>query len=106
MRHQGFLLPRLTVGEARDLGLCLIRVGLLVPIRDSTADIVFQGRALHTPVEEQRPEVLAAEQVKVELVDSSGVEVEDIKEEMVVCWNMTADWFLPNGRPAMQQQQP
>ena len=106
MRHQRFLPSRLTVGEARDLGPCLIRVGLLVPIRDGTTDIVFQGRALHTPVEEQRPEVLAAEQVKVELVDSSGAEVEVVEDEMVVRWNMTADWFLPNGRPAVQQQQP
>ena len=91
MQHQGFLPPRLTVGEARDLGPCLIRVGLLVPIRDDTTDIVFQGWALHTPVEEQRLEVLAAEQVKVELVDSSGAEVKDVEEEMVVRWNMIAD---------------
>ena len=91
MRHQGFFPPRLTVGEARDLGPCLIRVGLLVPARDGTADIVFQGRALHTSVEEQQPEVLAAKQVKVELVDSSGAKVEDAEEEMVVRRNMTTN---------------
>ena len=41
--HQGFFPPRLTISEARDLSPQLIRVGLLVPVRDGSADTVFQG---------------------------------------------------------------
>ncbi|KAK9986298.1 hypothetical protein SO802_031249 [Lithocarpus litseifolius] len=59
VRHQGFFPPRLTVGEARDLGPCLIRVSSLVLARDKSVDTIFQGRAVYTPVEEQRTEVPA-----------------------------------------------
>lgn len=58
------------------LGPQLIRVGLLVPVRDGLVDSVFQGRAIHTPVEEPRLEVQAANQVEVESVDSLGVKAE------------------------------
>ena len=58
------------------LGPQLIRVGLLVPVRDGSVDSVFQGRAIHTPVEEPRLEVQDANQVKVESVDSLGVKAE------------------------------
>ena len=65
VRHRGFFPPRLTIGEARDLGLRLIRVGLLVPTRDGSTDTIFQGRAVHTPVEEQHIEAPTAEQEEV-----------------------------------------
>lgn len=68
----------------------MIRVGLLVPIRDESMDTIFQGRAVHTSVEEQRAKVLATEQVEVELVDSSGVEAKNTDDEMVVRRTMTA----------------
>ena len=65
VRHRGFFPPRLTIGEAWDLGPRLIRVGLLVPTRDGSADTIFQGRAVHTPVEEQHIEAPTAEQEEV-----------------------------------------
>lgn len=55
-----------------------------MPAREESANTVFQGRALHTTVEEQRVEVSATEQAEVELVDSSGAKAEDTKDEMVV----------------------
>ena len=97
VQDQGFFPSRLTVGEARDLGSHLIRVGSLVPVRDELADTVFQGRALHMPVEEQRAKVLATEQAKAESVDSSSAKAMDTKDEMVVRRNMMANWFLPDG---------
>ena len=52
VRHRGFLPPGLTVGEARDLGPRLIRLGSLLPVRDESTDSVFQGRVEHIPVEQ------------------------------------------------------
>ena len=106
MRHRGFFPPRLTVGEAWDLGPRLIRVDSLVPTRDKSADTVFQGQVVHTSVKEQRIEVPTTKQVKVESIDSSSAKVENAEDEMVVQRNMTADIFLPGGRPATQQQLP
>ena len=99
IRNRDFFSPRLTIGEAQDLDPRLIRVGSLVPASDGSANTVFQGRAVHT-VEEQRTKAPVAEQVEVELVDSSSVEAKNAKDEMVVRRTMTADRFLLGGRPA------
>ena len=95
VRYQGFFPLRLTVGEARELGPHLIRVGSLVPARDGSVNTFFQSRAMHTLGEEQRAEVLAIEQVEVKSVDSSGAKAENAEDEMVVRRTMTADRFLP-----------
>ena len=105
MRHRGFFSLRLIVGEAQDLSFRLVRVGLLVPAKDGSANTVFQGRTLHTPVEEQRTEVPTTEQVVVESVNSFGAKVEEPEEETVVRINMVVARFLLGGRPAAQQQQ-
>ena len=83
----------------------LVRVGSLVPARDGLVNTIFQGKTLHTPVEEQRTEVPTAEQVVKESVNSFGVEVEETEEEMVVHRNMTTARFLPGDRLAAQKQQ-
>ena len=88
------------VGEARDRGPQLIRVGSLVPIRDGTADTVFHGLAEHIPVEQPVREVQVAEQAEVESVDSSEAKAEDPGATMVVRCTMTADRFLPGGQQA------
>ena len=72
---------------------------------DASADFVFQGRAVHRLVEEPQAQVQPTDQVAAELVNSSKVEVEQGKDEMVVRRTMTADWFLPSARLAQQQQQ-
>ena len=51
IRHRGYFPPRLKIGEARDLCPWLIRVGSLVPTRDRSANIVFQGKDVYTPIE-------------------------------------------------------
>ena len=91
VQHQGFLSSRLTVGEARDLDPRVIRVGSRVPVRDGSANTIFQGRAVHIPVEEPCVEVQAADQVKVRSIDSLKVEVEKASDEMIDHRNMTAD---------------
>lgn len=47
----GFLPKGLTSGEARHLGPRLVRHGSLEPNQDDSGDTVFQGRAMHIPVE-------------------------------------------------------
>ena len=96
----------LTVREARDLGPRLIRVGSLLPVRDEIADTVFQGHAEHILVEQSPKGVWAAEQVEAESIGSLEAKAEDPGEEMVVRRTMTANHFLPNGHPTMQQQVP
>ena len=95
VQHQGFFPLGLTIGEARDLGPQLIKVGSLVPMRDGSTDIVFHSCAEHILVE-QPPVVWVVEQVEAELVDSSETEAKakDSSDAMVVCCNMTADLFL------------
>ena len=51
VRLLGFLPPGLTFGEARHLGPRLVRHNSLKPIQDDSGDNVFQGRAVHIPVE-------------------------------------------------------
>ena len=52
VRHQNFLPPNLTVGEAQDLGPRLVWAESLVHVRDTSIDSVFQGRTVHRPIEE------------------------------------------------------
>ena len=93
------------VGEARDLGPWLIRVGSLVLVRDGSIDTVFHSRAKHILVE-QPPAVRVVEQVEAESVDSSEVEAADPGDAMVVHHNMTANRFLPSEQPMVQQVPP
>ena len=51
VRLPNFLPPDLTVGEAWDLGPWQTRAESLVPMRDVSANTIFQGRAIHRPVE-------------------------------------------------------
>ena len=83
----------------------MARADSLVPARDEYADLVFQGRAIHTPVEEPHVKVQPTNQVEVKSVDSSGAEAESTEDEMVVRRNITIDWFLPCDRPVQQQAQ-
>ena len=71
----------------------------MVTARDGLYDTVFQGRAVHTPVEEQHTETSAIEQVEAKSVDSSSAEAKNAEDEMVVRRNMTADQFFPGGCP-------
>lgn len=84
VQHPNFLPPNLAVGEARNLGPRLVRPDLLVPEKDASVDSIFQGCAVHIPVEETRVEVRSADQEEVELKNSSGAEVEQTEDEMVV----------------------
>lgn len=106
VRHKGFLPLGLTLGEAWNLGPRLIKLGLLVPVKDESANTVFHSRAKHIPVEDLQDEVRVAEPVKAKLVASLEADIEDLGHKMVVHWNMTADRFLPGRQPTVQQQIP
>ena len=77
----------------------MIRADSLVPVRDALTNFVFQGYAVHIPVEKPRVEVQLVDQAEVELVNSSEAEVEQGEGEMVVRRTMTVDWFLPGSHP-------
>ena len=74
-------------------------------MRDGSIDTVFHGRAEHIPVE-QPPTIRVAKQVEAESVDSSKAKVDDLGDAMVVHHNMTANRFLPNEQPMVQQVPP
>ena len=61
MRHSNFLPPNLIVGEARDLDPRLVKAESLVPVRDASTNSIFQGCAVHRPVEELSATVLATQ---------------------------------------------
>lgn len=52
--------------------------------KDASVDSIFQGCAVHIPVEETRVEVRPADQEEVESKNSSGAEVEQTEDEIVV----------------------
>ena len=109
VRHANFLPPRLTVGEARDLGPRYTCSDELAPIRDELVERVSRRRRelAHQQVEQEappqaEPEAPAqAEEAVVELVSSSGTE-----SEMVTRKVMTISRFMPGAQPSEQQQPP
>nr|POF12435.1 hypothetical protein CFP56_44868 [Quercus suber] len=68
-----------TVGEAWDFGPRLVRADSLVPVRDASVDSIFQGRAIHILVKENRAKVQPTDQVEVKLVNFSKAEAECAK---------------------------
>ena len=109
VRHANFLPPRLTVGEARDLGPRYTCSDELAPIRDESVERVSRRRRelAHQQVEQEappqaEPEAPAqAEEAVVELVSSSRTE-----SEMVTRKVMTISRFIPGTQPSEQQQPP
>ena len=73
-------------------------------MRDASAKSVFQGCAIHIPVEEPRAKVQPTDQAEVESVNSSEAEVEQGEGEMDVQRTMIVDRFLLGARPTAQQQ--
>ena len=57
VRHANFLPPRLTIGEARDLGPCYTYSNELAPIRDESTERVSRHRRehAHVLVEQEAP---------------------------------------------------
>ena len=57
VRHANFLPPRLTIGEARDLGPCYTYLNELAPIRDESVERVSRRRReqAHMLVEQEAP---------------------------------------------------
>ena len=52
VRHANFLPPKLTSGEARDIGPCYMIADDLASVREKSAEHVSQSRQAHVPIEE------------------------------------------------------
>ena len=114
VRHANFLPPRLTIGEARDLGKRYTYSDELAPLRDESAKLVSQRlqelahKAVHeVPIQEPahpedpiEPKALAveAEQFVINLLATDSFP----HEEMVTQKTMTIDRFVPVAWQAAQ----
>ena len=98
MRHANFLPPKLTPGEARELGLRYIAAEDRAPIRDESSKLVSRSRWEHVPVEEQvNP---------VQLVEQQEETEADPNAKMVTRRKMTVNRFLPGFQSSTEPQQP
>lgn len=52
MRHPNLLPPNLIVGEAQDFDPQIARAKSLIPVKDTSTDIVSQSHTVHRPIEE------------------------------------------------------
>ena len=68
-------------------------------MRNTSTNIVFQGRAVHRPVEEVGAVIQLAEQVEVKVINSSEIEAEQEEGNMVTRRTMTMERFIPSARP-------
>ena len=89
------------MGEARDLGPRLVRAESLVPVRVTSTIFIFQGHAVHRPVEEPGAVVQPAEQAEVESINSLEVEAEHEEGNMVTRRTMMIYRFIPSAYPAV-----
>ena len=107
VRLPNFLLTDLIVGEAQDLGPRLTRAESLVLMRNASTNIVFQGLAVHRPVEETGAVIQPTEQAEVKAINSFEVEAEQEKGNMVTrrTMTMTMERFILSARPPSQLQQ-
>lgn len=103
--HANFLPPQLTVGEAEEFGPRFTSAKSLVPVRDTSADLVSQSCRVHVPVGEPEAPVQVAEPAVDGSVNSSKVEANQ-GNEMATKRTMTIDRFLPGTRLIVQPQQP
>ena len=103
--HANFLPPRLTVGEARDLGPRYTYSEELAPIQDESAELMSQNRRVHVPVEPEtpvepeapiEPEALTqvAEEAAAKSTSSSGTK-SDQGHDMVTQRTMKINHFVP-----------
>ena len=97
VRHANFLPPKLTPGEARDLGSRYITTEDLTPIKDESAKRVSRSHQEHVLLEKQVD--------LVPLVEQEAVEV-DPDAEMVTRRKMTVSRFFPGSQPSAESQQP
>ena len=96
--HANFLPPRLTIGEARDLGSRYTCSDELAPIRDKSAECVsrrrrelaFQQVEQRNPPPEELEALAQEEEAAAKLVHSSGAE-----SEMVTRRVMSISRFMP-----------
>ena len=118
VRHANFLPPRLTIGEARNLGKCYTYSDELFPLRDESAECVSRRlrelahKAIHeAPIQEPaQPEgpakleapIVEAEQFIINLLATDSLP----REDMMTRKTLTIDRFVPGARQAMQPTLP
>ena len=97
VQHANFLLPSLTIGEARDLNPRYTIAEDLALVRDESAERVSQSRKAHIPVKEL---------AMAESINFSEAEFDLGEDEMVTRRALTIGRFMPGAWPASQQQEP
>ena len=117
IRHANFIPPRLTVGEAKELGKRYTCSDELAPLRDEFTEHVsrhlreFAHEAIHeVPVQEPaHPEDPIELEASVEEAEQFAIDVTDLsatdsfpREDMVTRKTMTIDRFVPDARQATQ----
>ena len=95
VQHANFLPPKLTFGEARDIGLHYTTADDLALVRDESAKHGSQSHQAHVPIEEPTDPAPPAEQEAIE-VESDA--------EMVTRRKMTVGRFLPSTHPPTKSQ--
>ena len=118
VRHTNFLLPKLTIGEAREFGKCYTCSDELAPLRDESAECVsWRLRELaHEAIQEEvlvqgpaHPEDPVEPEAPVEEAEHFAIDVTNLSatdsilgEDMVTRKTMIIDRFVPSARQAIQ----
>ena len=120
VRHANVLLPRFTVGEARELGRRYTYSDELAPLRDELVERVSRHlqELAHEPVQEEvpvqeepaQPEEPVELEAPVEEAEQFVVDITDLldtepvlSEDMVTRKAMTIDRFVLGARQVVQQ---
>ena len=109
VRHANFLPPRLTVGEARDLGPRYTCSDELAPIRDKSAKHVSRRRQelAHQQVKQNNPSPTEPEApAQEEEAAAESVQSSRAEPEMVTRKVMSISCFVPDVQAPEQQQPP
>ena len=112
VRHSNFLPPKLTVGEARDLGWRYTCSEELAPLRDESAKLASRRlrELAHKAIQQEQPvkpeaPIREAEHIAAESSDSSKTHPTR-GEEMVTRKTLSVSWFIPDACQTAPQQPP
>lgn len=105
VRLPRFLPHGLMSKEARHLGPLVVRHDSLKPIQDGSRDIVFQGQAVHIPLEASVSRIPVLGNLVCEGLNTNNFTLPTQTIKMVQKWSMALDrWFLAlrasGGQPA------
>ena len=74
----------------------------LVPVRNASANSIFQGCVVHRPIEEPGAVVQSVEQAEVKSINSFEVEAKQEEGNIVTKRKMTIERLIPSEHPSAQ----